>query len=470
MPNELEHIAATFTGPGQREAVTRLLISLSKFPDSPRALPALVGFSALLMGTLFFVRLNSDLNYDGEIYIAAAMKFAGGMFREGLAIYPMPAYSLLIALVHNIIPDWVSAGRTISLFAMVLTVIPLYRLANDLFDARAAFWACLVFILLPETLIHSNTVLRNPPFFLFFTWAAYFAQKTLRTKRFSHLLCAAVFAWISTFFRVEGLILFPLWFCASVVATFLDSKARRAHLRLTAAWVGLFGVMVAGVHLAAGSADAAWLNRYTEWQLYFEGFTDRSLLGNYWRVADHLHQIQETSTHSGVGLHIAETVRMFLPLFYLLGAILTLSAVILPVNGIPLVWGLVRTDFTVRHILLLALMAGFLIFAIGFFIRTEVTLKRYVIMPAVLLIPWIGYGIDRILRSTQRFSHSSLAAGIVVALVLLMPAGSYSGIFKTTDDLSSEAGAWIAAQANSSYSKIVFNDQIVKFHTDMPIN
>jgi hypothetical protein len=467
MPSELKHNLENSNGSGQREVVNRFFDSLSKLPDSPRALPLLVGFSAILMGTLFFVRINSDLNYDGEIYIAASMKFAGGMFREGLSIYPMPAYSLLIALVQKLIPDWVSAGRTISLFAMILTIIPLYRLANDLFDSRAAFWACIVFILLPETLIHSNSVLRNPVFFLFFSWAVYFAQKILHTERTSHLLCAAIFAWISTLFRMEGMILFPLWFCVSLVSVFLHSTARRTHLRLTAAWAGLFGVMVAGVHLAAGSADAALLNRYNEWWFYFEGLADRSLLVNYWRIAEHLHHIQETSTHNGVGLHVVETVRMFLPLFYPLGALLTLSAAILPTNWIPLIWGLVQTNYTKRHILLLALVLGFLILAIGFFVRTEVTLERYFIMPAILLIPWIGYGIDRILKTTQRFSHGSLAAGFIVASVFLIPALNYGGIFKVNDDLSSEAGAWIASQANSDSSKIVFNDQIVKFHTDV---
>jgi 4-amino-4-deoxy-L-arabinose transferase-like glycosyltransferase len=457
----------TFTGPRQQDVVTRLLTSLSKLPDSPRALPVLVGFSALLMGTLFFVRINSDLNYDGEIYIAAAMKFAGGMYREGLAIYNMPAYPLLIALVQNVIPDWVSAGRTISLFAMVLTAIPLYRLANDLFDSRAAFWTCLVFILLPETLIHSNTVLRNPPFFLFFTWAAYFAQRTLRTKRTSHLLYAAVFAWISTLFRIEGLVLFPICFAVFFGLTAFSANERGSRLRLTTVWGCLLCLMIACVFVITYTPAVTWLNRYSDWIFYFNGYTGLSLLENHHRILDHLRYAQETSTLYGVGLHVAETVRIFLPLFYPLGVILTLSATILPINWIPLLWGIVRTDFAARHILLLSLTAGFLMLAIGFFIRTEVTMERYLIMPAILLSPWIGCGIESILKSVQRFSRYRLAAGLIVAAVFVVPGAQYGSIFKTTDDLSSEAADWLAARSNSRNFKVVFNDQIVKFHTDM---
>ncbi len=449
--------------------MTRLLNSISKFPDSPRALPVLVGFSALLMGTLFFVRINSDLNYDGEIYIAAAMKFAGGMYREGLAIYTMPAYSLLIALVQNIIPDWVSAGRTISLFAMVLTVIPLYRLASDLFGYRSAFWTCLVFILLPETLIHSNTVLRNPPFFLFFTWAAYFAQKTLKTERLAHLIYAAGFAWVSTLFRVEGLILFPICFIFFLGLTVFTANERGRRLRLTTVWGCLLCLMIAGTLVISNLSTFWWLNRYSDWEFYFKGYSGLSLLENHHRILDHLRYVQETSTLYGVGLHVAETMQMFLPLIYVLGVILTLSAAILPVNCIPLLWGIFRADFTAKHILTLAIMSGFLVLVIGYFIRTEITMKRYLIMPAILLSPWIGYGIDAILRGVQRFPRRTLAAGLIVGAVVATPSVQYGSIFKTTDDLSSEAGAWIAAKANSKNMKVVFNDQIVKFHTDMNV-
>ncbi len=140
---------------------------LAQIPESRRALPLLLMFSAILMGALFFVRLKADLNFDGEIYIAAARKYAAGMYKEGLAIYPMPLYPYLIALMHRIIPNWILAGRLISYFCMTLTVIPLYLLSKDLFDRRAAFWACIAFTLLPDTLLHSNEVMRDPPFFLF---------------------------------------------------------------------------------------------------------------------------------------------------------------------------------------------------------------------------------------------------------------------------------------------------------------
>ena len=96
--------------------MNRICRELTQIPESRRALPLLLIFSASLMGALFIVRWNADLNFDGEIYISAARKYAAGMYREGLAIYPMPLYPYLISLMHKIIPNWVLAGRLISLF------------------------------------------------------------------------------------------------------------------------------------------------------------------------------------------------------------------------------------------------------------------------------------------------------------------------------------------------------------------
>jgi len=102
----------------------------TQIPESSRALPLLLMFSAVLMGALFIVRWNADLNFDGEIYIEAARNFGVGMYREGLTIYPMPLYPYLISLIHKLIPNWVLAGRQISYFSMTLTVIPLYLLTK----------------------------------------------------------------------------------------------------------------------------------------------------------------------------------------------------------------------------------------------------------------------------------------------------------------------------------------------------
>ena len=143
------------------------------------------------------------------------------------------------------------------------------------------------------------------------------------------------------------------------------------------------------------------------------------------------------------------------------------SATILTFNLIPLTWGFIKTKYHERHFLILALAAGLLVLSYGFFIRMEIMLKRYLMMPGILLSPWIGFGIDRLLRSAQRFPFSKWAAGCIVMLVFALPATCFNHLFENKDDLASRAGVWIANHSEFGKYRIVFNDQIAKFHTDM---
>ena len=190
------------------------------------------------------------------------------MYREGLAIYPMPLYPYLISLVHKLIPNWVLAGRLISYFSMTLTVVPLYLLSKDLFDRRASFWGCIAFTLLPETLLQSNSVMRDPSFFLFAMWAVYFAQKALQTKRLIHLSGSALFAWFSTLFRIEGLIIFPAYFCFLIVLAISKGDQRKDYIRMMAAWGGLFVCLIAAIYISMESRGEI-INRYNDWTAFF---------------------------------------------------------------------------------------------------------------------------------------------------------------------------------------------------------
>ncbi|MBI5578641.1 MAG: glycosyltransferase family 39 protein [Deltaproteobacteria bacterium] len=446
--------------------MNRICRELTQIPESSRALSLLLTFSAILMGALFIVRWNADLNFDGEIYIAAARKFGVGMYREGLAIYPMPLFPYLISLIHKIIPNWVLAGRLISYFSMTLTVIPLYLLGKDLFNRRAAFWGCIAFALLPETLLHSNSVMRDPPFFLFAMCAVYFSQKALQSKRLVQLVGSALFAWVSTLFRIEGLIIFPAYFCFLFVLAISKSDQRKDYIRLMATWGGLFACLIAAIYIGMESRGEM-INRFDDWALFFRGFRDLSFLENYHRVSAQLQQMQDASVNSIVGQHFAETAMQFMELIYLLGMLHMFSKVILAVNIIPLLWGLFRARYTGRHVFVLLLTCCFLVLTYGFLIWHDLVLARYLFMPAVLLCPWVGFGIDRILVLAQGCSHKEVIVACVLLLVFAAPALKFDKYFTHKDDLKSRAGSWIAKHEGLRNLKIIFSDPGVKFHAGM---
>ena len=120
--------------------------SLLKSETKRDLLTLLLLSAALKISISLFIKV---INHDGVLYIAAAQKFAAGYFREGSALHPMPAYSLLVALVHYLTPNWIVAARLVSLTSSVLTIVPLYLSTLDLFDRKTAIWSCTAFTLLP---------------------------------------------------------------------------------------------------------------------------------------------------------------------------------------------------------------------------------------------------------------------------------------------------------------------------------
>jgi hypothetical protein len=349
---------------------------------------------------------------------------------------------------------------------MTLTVIPLYKLSKELFNSRTAFWSSVTYILLPETLPHSNSVLREPVFIFLFMWAAYFAQKTLQSQEIKNLIYSALFVFASTLFRVEGLILFPVCFCVFVGLTLLNTNNRKHYYRNAVAWMVIGALVVAGIMVAVNVSANVRLNHYDLWIAYIRGFWEQHFLDSYNRIADQLMRINDSSIDVGVGHNVAETARTLLPLIYLVGLFQMFSAAILFFNLIPLTWGLIRTVYSERHLLVLALAVGFLALAYGYFIRTGHMLTRYLLTPGLLICPWIGFGIDRILTIVQRLPHKRLAVGCIVLMVFLIPLVGFGKLFRSKDDLAFRAGAWIAMKDELKSSKILFNDQIVKFYAD----
>jgi hypothetical protein len=448
--------------------MNRITTSLIQLPESPRALPVLLGFAALLMGALFIVRLNADLNYDGEIYIAAAMKFAEGMFREGLAIYPMPVYPLLIALTHTVLPDWVLAGRLISLISMILLVIPMHLLTKDLFSARAAFWSCIVFILLPESLAHSNSVLRDPSFYVLFISAVYFAQRAMHSGQFKHLLLCALFGSLSTFFRVEGLILFPVFFCFLIGAAVFNAKESKRYIRIASSGAVLGALLTACSYIAVMSADAEGLNRYIDWIIYYRGFNDLSFFGE---LPPHRRSTAADKRIISIYGDRAACRRNRQSFFAASLCSQHASNAFGDCFGIqfdPFDMGLSSSRLQLKTTPRSRPNGRAPGARVRFFYsngdRPE-TLHSDAQHPAL--------PVDRIRhRQGPKFCSTDspylrLGTACIVLMVFLYPVTEFDKFFKNRDDLASRAGSWIAQNQELRDFRIVYNDQIVKFHADL---
>lgn len=208
--------------------------NISKWAESKNGLIYIICISAMLKA--FLLTSDSLVNNDGLLYIAAAQEFAAGHFKEWLTAFPMPFYPMLIGIVHFLIPDWVAAARVLSITFIVFALVPLYWLSEEIFDRKAAFWACLAFAIAPVPNGLADGVVRDPGFLFCMAWAVYFAFQALQYGKIILFAVTALFAWISFLFRLEGIIFiifFPIYL---LFQYFLDYRKNYAMLKGVFIW------------------------------------------------------------------------------------------------------------------------------------------------------------------------------------------------------------------------------------------
>lgn len=448
--------------------MNRICKFVQELSESRHGLLYILALSLIVKGWIFILHINAVVNTDGVYYISAAKQFAMGQMSEALAIYPMPCYPLLIAFVHVFVPHWTIAAKLSSYICLVLMTIPLYMLSRDLFDQRAAFWGCLVFALLPESMRFTLMVIRDPSFFLLFIWAVYFAQRALRSKRVIHVLATASLSCLSTLFRIEGIIIFPVYLLVLVTLGIVRPEQRRAFLRLAAIWVTFFVTLIIAAALVVGPQSLI-LSRYSEYVDHLQSSIRFGFRDNFNRISAQLGQMQEAAPYSQWGEQFASTARQFIGVIYLLGLLQMFIKVVLPVNIIPLIGGLRKSPVQERHVFVLMVALCYLVMVYSFFIHNDFLLSRFLFIPAVLACPWIGLGICFVLDFAKRQRFGGIISICIVGLLVLIPSNKFDKYFKKKDDLEVRAGSWLATQHDFEKLKIIFTDPKVAFYTGREI-
>lgn len=428
---------------------------ISKWSESKNGLLYIICISLTLKAFLFMS--DSVVNKDGLLYIAAAQKFAEGLFSEGLSIYQMPFYPLLIAIVHFLIPDWVTAGRIISVAFIVCTLIPLYLMSKELFDRKAAFWACLAFAVTPVPNGWADSVIRDPGFIFCMAWAVFFALWAIQSQRIIFFVAAVLFSWVSILFRLEGLI-FILFFPLCVVA--LCFKRENDKVRLLKGvflWI-LFPLLFSGVFIAVfGWNGIISFNRSGDIITQAQKFLRLDFLDNYFYISEQLINLEKYSLYPGGKQHLVETARHYIPIIYLFGLLEILIVVLFPLFVVPLFWGF-KDSMQKNRIFALSVFFAFLFMAYYFLVNQDYIQKRFLSIPALLLYPWIGAGMQRFFEYLSgRFSKKVLVA--VFILFFILPVYQCFEQEWKEDRSIMAAGKWLAGQGKLSECKIITSDK-----------
>lgn len=438
----------------------------------------ITNFSAGKKGLIFILCLSAmiktgialciqEINRDGVLYIYAAQQFSAGHFKEGLSIYPMPLYSLLIAVAHFFIHHWIAAARFISIASMVLALIPLYLLSKDLFDRRAAFWGCLLFAVAPMPNNWAVDVIRDPAFLFFFAWAVYFAQRAIASAKLIFFMLSALFSWISVLLRIEGIIFIPVFFLFILWLCIREPDHRMSLFKGLLVCL-VFPLLFIAAFLTVPDHYGFYFNRANELIKEAQNLFRLGFLDNYHQLYEKLKAMEALSYYPGGKQNFGEIARHYIPVIYLIGLMESFIKVLFPFFMIPLFFGL-RNSVSKIHGFVLSVVVFYLLMIFYFLIYNDWTIDRPLLSPAFLLFPWIGAGCRYMLEFVKKSSKPGFLIALCGMVFLILPLYKCTEIVRKQDNLIRTSGEWFAKKAEFQKAKVATNDPRVPFYAGMGI-
>lgn len=134
------------------------------------------------------------------------------------------------------IEDPLFAGRFLSVLSGFGTLLGVFMLTWKIFNLKAAFWAALLYTVVPYTVFFDRMALVDSMLSVFTVWALYFALWLARSQRLDLAFILGFIlggAWLTKTPAVVNLLLLPL----SVLAFKRPRKDRYAFLKLFLFWV-----------------------------------------------------------------------------------------------------------------------------------------------------------------------------------------------------------------------------------------
>ncbi len=434
-----------------------VLKKVTEWSEDKRGLFFIIFISAALKLLIFWALSDTPINPDGVLYISAAQQFAEGNFKEGLSLYPMPLYPVLIAIVHFIIPNWVMAARVISYMSLVLLVIPLYHIINHLFRRGAAFWGSFAFALAPMPNGWVVDVIRGPCFVFVLAWAVYFALLAVGSEGIKYFLITAFFGWLAVCLRIEGIIFIPFYFFFLVGMSIRKHQERSYLLKGIIIWI-VFPLFLSAFFFIIFGSEILSFNRLDQVMLEIKKILHFKFLNKYQQIYQQLKALENSSPFTGTGReNFVAIARHHMPIIYLLGFLRSFIKIIFPFFVIPLFWGF-RHSRDRSQVLVLTLVILYLLMIYYHTLSIDNIRARFLFAPAFFLYPWIGEGLKQMFASLNDVSKPKFLIVIFVSIFILSPIGKSVHSFGKHDSVIIRTGEWLAAQPELAEAKIATND------------
>lgn len=408
--------------------------------------------------------LAKDISSDSVLYLKAAESFARGDFNEGMRLYPMPFYSIIISGLQFIFGDFILPARLISVFSLTLASVPLYFLTKELWGASVAFWGTLAFSVSSTFNSYSVEILRDPPFLFFVILSLFWAVRGIRYKNphdFFYVSLSTVFACL---FRIEGVLL-PFFFLSIFLFYILfDSKNRRFFWDSTFRFLCLPGILIFVLLIVSGENFINY-NRFHEILLKLNEISSFDFLNNYHLVYQKLKVFSQELPFWWLRNSFGEVARHYLWLIYFIGLIDVFFVVLSPVNSM-LVFASFFADYekNSHRNIVFGLFFIFLLNCYVFYIEMNFIVQRYVFVPSLLLFPLVGLGFNHFYDKVSKLKFNFFLKTILIMLFIFVPLGKSIDDAYGQDDLMKISGEWLKSQSSLNGNRTVSNDARILFY------
>lgn len=117
-----------------------------------------------------------------------------------------PIYSFIIALFYKIFGVHDFIGRLFSVVCFLITIYFLYRLTAKYFNTKSAFWACLVYSILPLNIYYSRTFQPESMLAMCSIIGIYYFNNWLDSEKYQDLIVSSIFINLACLIKVLPII------------------------------------------------------------------------------------------------------------------------------------------------------------------------------------------------------------------------------------------------------------------------
>jgi len=422
---------------------------------------------AAIVVKLFLILQSEIINPDGVRYLNSAHELFQGHVAKAFKYDRNLVFSAILGLFNLIIPNGFMAGKMLSCLFLLLSTIPIYFITRELFGCKAAVAAVLIFSTFPTINSLSISIVREPPFLFFFLLAVWCAILALKNKDWRFLGAVGLFTLAAGAFRLEALLLYPILSLYLLFFACKDNQHRSFYGKGILA-VTAFPLFCLGAVLLVCLLDTGFALALEKLYLRFlDHYVKEGFLSRYLSLYEFLKN-SEMKVSGGVNPDdFFEIARHNLFLVYLIGLIKSFLSSLTPLLILPFFYGLNfknrldRNSPLITTVILVYLLGGYL-----FLLTRNYISARYLFVPVILCIPYMGHGFERLADLLERRRYGRPVFVLIFSFVLLLPLASSFGKIEDEKTEIKIAGEWLQSEGLHT-SRILTNDERIPFYAGL---